>query len=108
VKAEVYVETDRDGRGQVYAIAAGQVYLIAEGLVPRVVPELVREARAWQNVKGATIPDWIQGRGTGEAGEKLVIIVGRGKDSKYAPVTVWPGDWVVDDPRLDHLLVGRL
>jgi len=44
---------------------------------------------AWQNVTDAAIPEWLQGRGSGNAGGNLTIVTLEGV------MTASPGDWVI-------------
>lgn len=44
----------------------------------------------WQNIKGNPIPDFLQGRGTGESGRNLCVII----DDSHNVVIVKPNQYV--------------
>lgn len=46
---------------------------------------------AWQNVDGAIPPDWVQGRGTGNSGQTLIVVTDDGLQ------VVRKGEWLVRD-----------
>lgn len=56
---------------------------------------LDEERPAWQNVKGAPIPDWVQGRGQGVPGGRLIVLTAADKDGVGEVVTVEPSDWII-------------
>lgn len=52
-------------------------------------------ALVWENYAGNPIPEWLQGRGTGAPGERLVITLAPEKSDEVRIESVEPGDYVV-------------
>ncbi len=48
----------------------------------------------WQNKTGAVIPEWLQGRGTGESGRSLTVFKQLSKGDSLDIISVYPNEWL--------------